>query len=609
MAKTKSSAKFKKMTSKKSESFWTRLIAWKKAFWLANWKGTLVILVATLIFFWPMVTRIGNYSEGGDAMFNAWTLARNHHCILGDRCDDYTDSNIYFPHEDTMLYSETQLSTGLLTLPLHLLNKNPIFAYNVWTITSFFLMGWFMYLLAKFLSKGKEVVSIVAGLVFAFAPFQMAAIFHLQNISIFYLPLSVLLVLKYFKTPQRKYLAMLFIALVLQFYASWVQMVFVLTVLGILLLAAGLLRLMRWRPVLAVGIIVSLATLTTLPLAKEYMRFSKSNEAGFSLKDQLLYSSSVADYFVPHNGTALGKLFYKINPDSPVINAYNLDSYSYHGVALYALAGSVIAVAIRMRKKSAVLKSRFKYVMAFAAVGLVGFIFSLGPLLKLKGNYAYAEIMPGIKPVIVMPYMLIDKFLPQLQFIRAVGRWSVLFLFALCCLLAYGARYYYENKWFTKRRITMGAIVLTILAFEVAPLHQVHMAKGQYAYNLEIPAVYRFVKDHSEIDHMLILAGDHDYTDTPIPVLRAEWVLWAGYHNREIFNGYSGYTPPKYMDEYIDFKDFNEKDVKRLKELDLRYVIVDKQLSTTEPELPGKVDSLLKEKLYEDSRYSLYKTP
>src|SRR6266571_402706 len=76
---------------------------WAKAFLRANWIGTVIILVFTLIFFWPIVTRINTYIEGGDAMFNAWTLSRNYHCIMRDGCPNYADGNIYFPNKDTML--------------------------------------------------------------------------------------------------------------------------------------------------------------------------------------------------------------------------------------------------------------------------------------------------------------------------------------------------------------------------------------------------------------------------------------------------------------------------------------------------------------------------
>jgi hypothetical protein len=572
-----------------------------------NWIGAVVILGATLLFFWPIVTRIDSYSEGGDAMFNAWTLARNHHCIIGQGCPDYTDGNIYYPHEDTMLYSETQLSAGLLTLPLFLINDNPIFAYNIWTIASVFFAGFFMYLLAKYLSRGNEWVSILAGLIFAFAPFKMAAIFHLQNLSIFYLPLAILLVLKYFDTKKRAYLWWLLVVLILLFYASWYNLVFSAVALALLLGGYLLFRLANLKKVLAVAGIIGLAGLATLPLAVEFMRFSKETGANFSIKDQLLYQSSLMDYVLPHDGTLVGKIFYAFNPDERR-NAFNLDSFSYHGIILYILAGALLVLVFINRKKSKEAFKKFGAVITFAVIGVVGFILSLGPLLKVKGNYIYGSTADGIGVAMPLPYLFIDKFIPQLTFIRGVGRWSVLFLLALCCLLAYLAYYVAKNKTYQKYKIVIGVLVSAIIFVELMPLHQVTMSKNDYSYNLRVPQVYQFIKERPEINNLIVLRGDEDYPNAPIPIARAEDILWSGYHNRNIFNGYSGYTPSEYFNQYWDFIDFEADDIDKMRKLGIRYLVVDKQLSVVKnTHMPDAVKQLVGNKLYEDERYSLHR--
>ncbi len=573
-------------------------------FFKVNWKGTLVILAATLIFFWPLVIHIGSYSEGGDAMFNAWTLARNHHCILRQGCPSYSDGNIYFPHKDTMLYSETQLSAGVVTLPLHFINQNPLFAYNVFTIFSFFLIGWFMYLLGKYLSHGHELMAILAGLVFELAPFRMAAIWHLQNLSIFYLPLAVLLTLRYTDTLRRRYLYGLFIVLVLQFYASWYQMVFVLTALGLLLGGLWLGRAVKWRQLLLVGAVIAAAALSTYPLAKAFVNFSKANHATFSIKDQTLYSSSVVDYFLPQSGTLLGKLYYHTG-QRVVKNAYNLDSDSYHGVTLYILAAVVIWLAYRYRKRAA-FKRDYALIVGLVGMALVGLILSFGPLLKIKGNYAYGGAA-GYKPVLPMPYLIIDKLVPQLEFIRAVGRWSVLFLFTLCCLLALLPLYVEQLKRLRRYRKPLYGFISLLIVFELMPVHFVPTTKNAYAYNLSVPKVYQYIGAHKEVDDIVIISADEDYAHAPIPVARAEQVLWAGYHNKNIFNGYSGYTPPEYFNQLYDFMKFDASDVPKMQALGLRYVLVDKQLGSHDPQLIDKVREVLHQKVYEDNRYSLFK--
>lgn len=580
---------------------------WSIAFVKRYWLGTVILMLATLVFFWPIVTRLSSYSEGGDAMFNAWTLARDHHCILREGCPKYVDGNIFFPHKDTMLYSETQLSTGLLTLPLHLVNPNPIFANNAWTIISFFLIGWTMYMLAMYLSRQRQLVAIAAGLVFEFAPFRMAGIFHLQNISIYFLPLCVLFVLKYVKTQHRRYLGFLLGALILQFYASWYNMVFVAATVAFLAGALWLLKSANLKQLLTIGAVLALAALSTYPLAKEYIRFSKANKAAFSIGEQTLYASSVADYFIPNSGTLLGKAYYHLHPNAHM-NAYNLDSVSYHSITLYAVGAGVVFLAYRQRKESERDKRLFHIVIALAVVGIVGVILSLGPLLKFKGHYDYAQVAQGFRLVIPAPYLLIDKFLPQLSFIRAVGRWSVLCLLALCSLFALSPYYLERFRYVRERQRLIYTVLLALLVIELMPVHFMPMNHKRYSYNLSVPGVYKYVQQHKEVDNIIIIAGDSDYPGAPIPIMDAERVLWSGYHNRNIFNGYSGYQPPSYLPDYIEFKDLDSGDLAKMRSYGLKYLIIDKELSQTRPELIQRTHQLLPSNAeYEDNRYALFK--
>lgn len=574
-----------------------------KGFLNRNWLGFLIIGGATLIFFAPVIARIDSYSPGGDAMFNAWEMRRNQNCLLGNNCSDYTDANIYFPNVDTMLYSEAQLSAGLITLPLYWLNDSPIFAYNILTTISFFLSGWFMYLLAKYLSKDSKAVSILAGLLFAFAPFKIAGISHLQNLSIFCLPLATLLILKYLGTSKRKYLIGLFLALLYVFYASWVQMVFVLMALGILVAGLWAVRSFSFKKLLPVALTIGLATLATWPLAKEYLRFSKENNASFGLSQQILYSSNVVDYLIPQEGTILGKIYYGLKPDATV-NSMNPDSISYHGFIVYIVSIFVVLAALWLWWRTKKLDDNTRIVLILVVVALVGLLVSLGPFLKLKGTHLY-PIGEELSVVIPLPWLIVNKVLPQLGFIRAIGRTSVLALFAFSCLLAFLPYYWQRLKTpFTGR--TLGIIVGVLFLVELAPMYSIPMATQSFAYNLKIPAVYRYVHE-SDVDNIVILNADYDYPGAVIPFARAEQVLWAGYHNKNIFNGYSGYTPPDYVKDFEDYIDFDIQDVEELKSRGIRFVLVDKLLMTTKPWVRDRVASHVNQIDFEDDRYTLFR--
>jgi hypothetical protein len=593
------------------------VITWGKealAFLRRHWVGTLLILIATLVFFWPVVTRLSSYSEGGDAMFNAWTLARDHHCLQFQGCPEFANGNIYFPNKYSMFYSETQLSAGFLTLPLHWMNQNPIFAYNVWTIASFFFAGWFMYLLAKRLSKGNEFVSVLAGLAFEFAPFKMAAVSHLQSLSIFYLPLAVLLVIRYMETARKRYAIGLFATMTLLFYASWYQAVFALIGLAALVAILYGTKRLPWKQLKIIGVAIIASVVMVVPLALQYMSFSKENNANFSLRDQVNLSSSLSDYIIPHNGTILGKWYYENNP-GVIINSWNIDSFSYHGVVLYAILFVLIILgvllhrqAIRRKQKDLVAerKKLLIYVSAFATIAFLGLIISLGPLLKLEGEFTYTSPGSDLRVAIPLPWLAVDLLAPQMQFIRAIGRASVLVLFGLCCMLALVPLYLKQLN--LKRYVQWGilALIALLMVVEIAPAHRVIMSQNSYAYNLEVPAVYERVKADKAIDNIIVLRSQADYPGAPIPVARAEDVLWAGYHNKNIFNGYSGYTPPRYFEDLADFTNLDASDVPRMKKLGLRYVLIDKELSEGSP-LAETARSLFQRPVYEDDRYVMFK--
>jgi len=577
---------------------------------IAGHKKTLIVplifFVATASFLWPMFTHISTYSDGGDHMFNAWTLARNHHCILWQDCQSYSNANIFFPHKDTMLYSETQFSAGLLTLPFFLINQNPLFSANVWYFLSTFFTGFFMYLLASHLSKGDQAVSVMAGLVFAFAPLKVISVDHLQSLSIFYLPLIILLLLKYRETGQKKYLGGFTIASSLLFLASWYQMIFGLVIIGMFVLFVLITdKKIRKRSLLLIAATI-IAIATTLPLAKDYIRFSKANNATFSIDNQITYSASVEDYFLPHQNTLFGTLFYKLQPHVHR-NGYNQDNYSYSGITLYVVMGLCLSELFR-KKRNPARQSGIQYYILLSGIFLAGFIISIGPALKISRESIYH--LQSTNFIIAAPYLLVDKLLPQLSFMRALGRASVIVLFALCCFLALFAIQLLSHKQFQHNRrlltiVLVGLIGLDLLPLSLAtnPFHHISPRDVRFS----IPAVYQYIKADKSIDNLVVIRSDKDYPDAALPTALPEDILWAGYHNKNIFNGYSGYYPTEYQSTLQGFIDLQPGTVEKMKGLGLKYVILDKQLSTGHPNFEDEMTLIFSKKVYEDKRYDLFK--
>ena len=198
--------------------------------------------------------------------------------------------------------------------------------------------------------------------------------------------------------------------------------------------------------------------------------------------------------------------------------------------------------------------------MTFFIIAATGFVMSLGPLLKLKGTADYADLADGLKLAIPLPYILVDKLLPQLSFIRAIGRADILVLFALCASLAFLPVALKTSTISKNLKRAISLIVCLLIIVEILPAQRNGMDGPGYHYRYNVPKVYNFIKSNKSVNDILVLRADTDYPGATIPVVRAEDVLWAGYDNRNIFNGYSGYTPAEYFSEYGGFQNFNQSE-------------------------------------------------
>jgi hypothetical protein len=560
----------------------------------SRWFAPFFILLLTLLYFLPIVIRINSYMPGGDSMFNAWVLARNQNCIMRKHCPNYTTANIYYPHKDTMLYSETELSPSVVTLPIRTFTDNPIIAFNVITILSYFMAGWSMYLLARYLTKGSQFFSLASALVFESSYMMLAASTHLPNLSIFCVPLAILGILKYMDVGQRRYLAGIFLSLAYVFFASWYEMIFTLFIVGLLLAGILVMRgrdIKRWIIICAV---VAAACLSVLPLAREYLRFSHENGAVYTMQEKIANSSSLLDYFAIPPHTAAGKLYRQVDktPLGPETGAYA-------GMSLYIITAA--GVVLLLVRKSRITEKNTALYIVFTTVAVGAFIASLGPFLKIEGKYLYTLADKAIS--IPLPWYFVDKYIPALGFMRGMAKAAVIVPFALSCLLALFAAQIAKVDWYKRHRALVNIGIGIILFVDFIPLEMIPLSANPHSFSHDIPAIYKRIKNDPAIDSVIVLQAK-DYPNVDFWFARTEVILWAGYHNKNVFNGYSGYIPPTFE---ADFVNLDPDDPAQMRAQGIKYVVVDTELYTNKPEVLKKVPSILGKPIYTDGRYKMYK--
>jgi hypothetical protein len=140
----------------------------------------------------PLWQHLGDALPGdvGDPVLNTYILAWDAHALVVDPLHLF-DANIFYPLPNTLAFSENLSGDALLALPLMLLSGEPVLTYNLVFLSSFVLAGYGMYLLVLRMT-GSRGAAFAAGAAFAFAPYRIASLAHVQLLTVGWLPLLVL---------------------------------------------------------------------------------------------------------------------------------------------------------------------------------------------------------------------------------------------------------------------------------------------------------------------------------------------------------------------------------------------------------------------------------
>ena len=177
---------------------------------------------------------------------------------------------MYYPFGGALATLDHQLSNALLAAPVTLASGNPVLGHNVFLLTTFVLSGFTMFLLVRALT-GSGAAGLVAGGIFAFAPFRIEQLVHTPIMASFWLPLVLLATHRYVLAPRWGRLLLVVAVFVAQSLASWYYAAMALvavTVVGVWSLAAGA---PQWRRVLArAGVGAGVSVLLLVPFALPY---------------------------------------------------------------------------------------------------------------------------------------------------------------------------------------------------------------------------------------------------------------------------------------------------------------------------------------------------
>ena len=144
----------------------------------------------TAVYTWPLPIRLatGVVHDPYDPILNTWILWWSTKAV--PLTQQWWNAPIFLPAAGTFAFSEHLLGIFPISAPLIALTGTPLLGYNVALIVSYPLSALAAYFLAFTLTRRHDA-AFVAGLAYAFAPYRLAQLPHIQTLTAYWTPICL----------------------------------------------------------------------------------------------------------------------------------------------------------------------------------------------------------------------------------------------------------------------------------------------------------------------------------------------------------------------------------------------------------------------------------
>ena len=520
-------------------------------------------LAATLVMTWPIIAGIGRDIPGdlGDPAFVAGIMAwgAEHWLALlgGDpgAASRFWDAPFFTPEPMAIVYSEHFALHSLLTLPLYAITRNPVLCYNVWFLSTFVLSGLGVYLLVRELT-GRSGAAFVAGLAFAFAPYRIGSLAHLQVLSSQWMPFVLFGLRRYFGSRNTDALLGAGVALWAQNLSSGYYMVFFGPFVALYALVEMWTRrllgnLEVWKH-LAVTAMAAIAA--TLPFAAPYL--IKQTATARTLSEVVNYSADLKGWLTASEFMNVwGWLHLYVKTEGLL----------FPGVTVVVLAGiglwrgwaaghgrapvrdEPVTTALPLAPGTPIQSEHqgARVAALFGALALVlSFWLSLGPRIEL-------HTQPTGFPALYKPAF---DYVPGVNSARAPARFAMITVLALSVLAGMGLAAFDSPR---RRRYLFAAGALLMVEGSAFPLpvngtwtsapEEFLPPEARLHRLADAPQVYRFL---SRLEGPVVVV----HFPFGLPEREIQYCYYAAQHGKRIVNGYSGAFPFRYSTAVQSFR-------------------------------------------------------
>jgi F5/8 type C domain-containing protein len=475
--------------------------------------ATAALSALTCAYTWPLVAHPGSLvaHDRGDPLLVTWILWWSTHAVPLTAA--WWNAPAFYPSTGVFAFSENLLGLAPITAPIIALTRSPLAGYNAAFLASYVLSGLGAYMLAFVLTR-RHGPSWVAAVAFAFAPYRLSHLQHLQLLSSYWMPVAIAALHQYVAAPKWRWAVVFAAGWLLQALACGYYLFF-LTIFVLLWLAWFAPRRLSAADATRLVVAWGIAGLAIAPVLLGY----RSIHAAYGFKrspvEVLNYSADISGLWSAAPDSLMWRWLHA---------GVGSESEQFPGLTVLLLSSAVLfrlkAEATGEKRKAAGAALR-SVVSAFrpnqgtlwfySLTAVLMWILSLGPRPTLHGQPLG---VPG-------PYALLMN-LPGFNGMRVPAR---LWMLSILCLSVVAAIVISRLESRRLRNwVVLGAVAGLLLdgwprAFPVVAVPEMRVTS----------------------------TGAHARLGLPLRENETETMYGAIAQARPVFNGYSGYEAPQHF--------------------------------------------------------------
>lgn len=455
------------------------------------------LLAVVLTFpFAAQMTHVGRV-DNFDGAFGIWNVSWVARTLVVNPTH-VLDANIFYSHQRTLVYSETNLGAGALAIPAYWATRNPYFAFNFVFLLSMVASAAGSYYLVRYL-VGDRRAAAVSAIAFAFCPYVFARTPQMQLLWTAGLPFSMLAFHRAADRPTAVRAIVLGLVMAAQVAFCGYYAVFAMLMVGFATCVLAATRRLwttmgYWK---AIAIAAAVGVVGALPILIPYAQLQRSTGFGRTLADANRFSADWRAYCA----------------SSALAHRWLLGLIGHWQEVLFpgfvATIGGIAGLVIGMRRE------RFRELaILYGALGAIACWASFGPSAGL--------------------YTVLYWTIPPFSLMRAPARFGIVVTLALAVLAGIAVR---ELLARIARPALVGLLLALVTAAELAvPLHfrEVPLLSPAYRMLATLPV--------GPVIELPFWSTNRDRFG------HAWYMLNSTAHWMPLINGYSDYIPPEVLE-------------------------------------------------------------